>query len=214
VAGEALPSGTPFRSLATLANAAKSAFKSIRDRIGAPIEEILLNVILPREVKKWNREELLEIAEDESDIQIYDDAVKNYMAIESMLAGTLVTEDVMAQLSEKVDATLGRIGRKIELPKNFFNFDYGLRFNITGESFDKAQQNDAMFNAIQMTAQNPALVNIPLFKQYCENNGISWWRLTPKQQEQIMQGAQQPQAPQGQGIAAPQQDKLSAMVNS
>jgi hypothetical protein len=54
VQGEALPSGTPFRSLATLANAAKSAFKSIRDRIGSELETILMDNVLPSVVKGWN----------------------------------------------------------------------------------------------------------------------------------------------------------------
>ena len=65
-----------------------------------------------------------------------------------------------------------------------------------------------MFNALTMTSQNPALTNIPLFRQYCENNGISWWRLSPKEQAQIMQQAQ------GQMPQPPKQDNLMAQVNS
>lgn len=212
VVGESLPSGTPFRSLATLANAAKSAFKSTRDRIGSGIEEILLDKILPEIIKDWNKAELMEISEDENDVTIYDDAIKNNMAIEAMLSGQLVDQPMLDQIGEQVDSMMPKIGRKIQLPKGFFNFDYGIRFNITGENYDKQQQNDAMFNALQMVQMNPAITNIPLFKQYCENNGISYWRLSPKQQAQIMQQAQQSQGQPG--IGQPQTDNLSSMVNS
>jgi len=205
-----MPSGTPFRSLATLANAAKSAFKSIRDRIGSGIENILLNNILPDVVKGWNREELMEIAEDESDVSIYDDSIKRKMAIDAMLSGQLVDQNALNQISEQVDSSMTRIGRKILIPKGYFNFDYGIKFNITGENFDKQQQNDAMFNALNMVQQNPAITNIPLFKQYCENNGISWWRLSPKEQAQIARQAQ----PAQQGIGQPKTDNLMAQVNS
>lgn len=208
VVGEALPSGTPFRSLATLANAAKSAFKSIRDRIGSGIEDILLNVILPEVIKSWNKEDLMEISEEESDTTIYDDAVKRKMAIEKMLNGEIVDQTSLDTISEQVDSMLPKIGRKVEIPKKFFNFDYGIRFNITGENYDKQQQNDAMFNALQMVQSNPAITNIPLFRQYCENNGISWWRLSPKEQAQIMAQAQ------GQMPQQPKQDALMSQVNS
>ena len=209
VVGEALPSGTPFRSLATLANAAKSAFKSIRDRIGSGIEDILLDNILPEIVKGWNKEELLDISEDDGDVEIYDEAVKRKMAIDTMLSGRLVDDAVMDQIGIEVDTQLPKIGRKIEIPKGFFNFKYGIRFNITGESFDKQQQNDAYFNALQMVQGNPAITNIPLFKQYCENNGISWWKLTPKQQAELVQGQQAGQMPR-----QPRQDALMSQVNS
>lgn len=210
VVGETMPSGTPFRSLATLANAAKSAFKSIRDRIGSGIEDILLNNILPDVVKGWNREELMEISEDESDVSIYDDSIKRKMAIDAMLSGQLVDQNAINQISEQVDSSMPKIGRKILIPKGYFNFDYGIKFNITGENFDKQQQNDAMFNALQMIQANPAITNIPLFKQYCENNGISWWRLSPKEQAQIAQQTQ----PAQQGIGQPKTDNLMAQVNS
>jgi len=210
VVGEALPSGTPFRSLATLANAAKSAFKSTRDRIGSGIEDILINNILPDVIKTWNKEELMEITEDEADVAIYDDAVKRQIAIDKMLNGELVDQASLEAIGQEVDSQLPKIGRKVLIPKGFFNFKYGIRFNITGENYDKQQQNDAYFNALQMVQANPAITTIPLFRQYCENNGIPYWKLTPKQQQQIVQSGQAAE----QGIGEPKTDNLSAQVNS
>jgi len=44
-----------------------------------------------------------------------------------------------------------------------------------------------------MIGANPALLDTPLFRQYLENNGIPYWKLTPKQKEALEQAAQ----PQG-----------------
>ena len=56
----------------------------------------------------------------------------------------------------------------------------------TDETVDKSAQNDAYNNALNYYITNPAITDIPLFRQYCENNGISAWKLTPKQKEELM----------------------------
>ena len=64
-----------------------------------------------------------------------------------------------------------------------------------------------MFNALQMIQYNPAINNIPLFKQYCENNGISWWKLTAEEVAQVAQQA-------GAVPQQPKEDKLMSMVDT
>jgi len=212
VVGEALPSGTPFRSLATLANAAKSAFKSTRDRIASGLESILRDEILPDVVRNWQKGELVNIAEHEDDIKFYDDTLIAKRKIEALARGNrqfrAVTPEEIEAVAQGVEVEVEQVGRTAEIPKNYFNFDYGVRFMATAEGYDKQQQNDAMFNAISLALQNPAIVNIPLFKQYVENNGIEWWRLTPKEVQQIAQNTQRVQQPQQTG------DKLSNIVDT
>lgn len=213
VQGEASPSGTPFRSLATIANAAKSAFKSTRDRVAAKLEEILQEEILPDLVKDWNKEELANIAENADDIKFYDETLLAKRELETLAKanreGRVIDPQELIQTAQNVNLEVETNGRNVKIPKNYFNFDFGLRFIATAEGYDKAQQNDAMFNAISLVLQNPAIVNIPLFKQYVENNGIEWWRLTKREMEQLMSGMQQ-----GVEKVEPKQDKLMSMVNS
>jgi hypothetical protein len=102
----------------------------------------------------------------------------------------------------------------VELPKNFFDFKYGIKFNVTGEAFDKAQQNSAYESAIMMVSQNPALLNIPLFRQYLENNGIPYWKLKPDEMKKLVDTSQQMGGQTVSPQMTPKQDKLSAMVNS
>ena len=212
VQGEALPSGTPFRSMAVLTNAAKSAFKSTRDRIGSGLEDILLKDIMPKLVSGWQKEELIQIAGFIEDIKEYDNQVKNRRELETLARanrqGKVITPEEIAEVGTRALQEVEEKGRPYKIKKDFFNFKYGIKFNISGESYDKQQQNDAMFNALQMIGVNPSLINIPLFKQYLENNGIEYWRMTPRQVEEVAQtaGAKLPQAPK--------EDKLMSKVDT
>lgn len=191
ILGDAMPSGTPFRSLAAINNAAKTAFKSIRDGVGETISYLLLEDIFPNIVKGWQAGEVFEIAGDDVDIKTFDDLNKKKFIWdnwkENVLAGRPMDTISVDMLKTTYDQQSKNISRKLEIPKNYFDFEYGIRLNVTGEEFDKAAMNDAYSNALQMASQNPAMVNTPLFKQYLEVNGISWWKLTPEQIQQIQQ---------------------------
>lgn len=213
VTGENLPSGTPFRSMAALTSAAKTAFKSIRDNIGIGIADVLIEKILPSVVQEWNRESILEIADNDQDMEFYDNAVirktKIKLLKERLAKKKHITEEEFIKLEQKIKEDIELLGRKITIPKKFFDFEYGIRINPTSESYDKAQQNDAYFNVISWVASNPAILNLPLTKQYLENNGISWWKLNPRQLMEMQQAQQQGQTqvqPQAQQLKKP--DKL------
>jgi len=204
VQGEASPSNTTFRGIAVVNAGAVNAFRNDRQNLFEKIADILLKDIFPGLVKGWKKEELIEMAEDEEDVEAYDKAVKQYMAKEAMLNGTLVTPDVINQIGTTVDENIGKVGRRIEPGPDFWDFKWGFKMMPTDESVDKTAMNDAYFNALQMTLSNPAITQIPGFKQYCEDNGITPWKLTPAQQQQLMQGQQG-----GQQMPEPKQpDKL------
>lgn len=210
ITGEALPSGTPFRSLAVLTNAARTAFKMIRENIGERISYILKEQILPDIIKTWNKGEIMELLEDDGDLDIYYKALKNRKIKDKILNGGLVDEQFLAVINALIDEDIRENGMKVEIPKGFFNFKWNIKFNITGEAYDKAQQNSAYENALLMASQNPALVNTPLFKQYLENNGIPYWKLKPEEMEALQQVGVQVQ-PQGMEV---KQDKLMSIVDT
>jgi hypothetical protein len=205
--GENMPSSTPFRGMAVLSNAAKSAFKNIRDDVGTTIVDILIEQILPDIVKDWNKGELIEITEDEEDIKLYDEAVARKMKIEliqaNMNAG-MVTDPMQLQaVDQMVAEQMPTIGRKIKIEKGFFNFKYGIKINPTGEVYDKSQQNDVYFNVLSMIQANPAIQENSYFRQYVESNGLTPIRMRPQELQQQMTQMQQSQAQPAQ-----QQDKL------
>lgn len=203
IQGEQAPSNTTFRTVAVINSAAKSAFTVYKQNLGEKIAEILLADIFPTTVKKWNRETMIEIAEDDQDIAVYDEAVKRYMAKEAMLSGQLVTPELVAEIDNTVAEGIKTVGRRVNIGEKFFDFKWGFKMMATNESVDKSAMNDAYFNALGMVQANPAITDIPLFRQYLENNGISWWKLTPKQMQQLQQA---------QGGAMPEQKKPDALL--
>jgi|GEM_PF-7119263 len=221
VTGEKLPSGTTFRGQAQLTNAAKSAFKDAQDRLGAQLEVLLRNEILPQIKKDFRKEEIIEIAGNEEDIEQFDKLIFNRKVkrmLERFKAGELKIdseEELAKKISEiqrQVTEELEQNGRKVRLEKDWLDIEWDIKFNITNESEDKEQTNNAYFNAIQFMISNPNLINTPIMKQYLENNGISWWRVKPSRVQELQ--GQQGQQQEGQQAPGPKQpDKLMSLIN-
>lgn len=189
ITGDDLPSNTPFRSIATISSAAKSTFKMVREYYGEQLGYFLKENVFPDVVKGWNKEESIIMLRDEADVRYFDKQMKKLMrwkkTVNDMLDGKVVSEMDLKLVDQKYEEDIDTMQRKLKIPKDFFNFEYNIRTNITNEAENKQATNDAHFNAIQMVAANPALTQIPLFRQYLENNNISYWRLTPEQQAQL-----------------------------
>ena len=221
VQGEFGPSGTPFRSTALSANNAKSSFAYIKQRIGEMLSYMLNVKAIPKLKKEWAKEGIEEIVENEQDFKLYDEQIYLKSEIElisrNLEKGIVTTDEDLTALRQKVDSEIGTIGRRLENKAGSFNFKFGIKFNVTGESVDKAQQNDAYANIITWKLQNPAIGADPYFRQYVENNGITPIRMGKKelteQVDQMQQGAQAGGLNASQP-AKPDQDRLGAMVDT
>lgn len=214
VTGDLPPSGTPFRSVATITNAANAVFRFYRQTIGERLgNEVIKNKVLPELLKTWNKEDFVDVFHSEAAQQMFDKALeakyKRMLMLNSLENNIVPTQETMLLAEQMLEDTAKNKRRIITYGKKFFTFPLKMYMNVTGEAVDKAQQNDAYFNALQMVQANPAIVNTPLFKQYVENNGIEYWKLTPEQQEQLEAGQATPGGPIG-----GRQDKLLAQVNT
>lgn len=213
ITGEAMPSGTTFRGQATSVNAAKSAFRQIKERVGEEVGYILVNDVLSGIAKKWEGE-VFELTDDMEDIKQYDEALTTKMRDDIISKGMKLTPDNWEKIQEQIIKKIDKVGRKIKIPKNFFDFDYGIRMNVTGEAENKQQKNDAYFNALSMVQANPAITDIPLFRQYCEDNSIKWWKLTAEQKEEMVQTAQDMGGRQGGQPMGGKGDRLMEQVDT
>ncbi|OQA77490.1 MAG: hypothetical protein BWY30_01084 [Tenericutes bacterium ADurb.Bin239] len=212
IQGQASPSNTTFRGIAVENANAVNAFRDIKQNLLEKIADILMEYIFPEVVKDWNHEDIIEMAEDDADVEEYTKALQRKAQIDYLLAneGNVVTEDIKARILQRIEDTVKEQGRSIKIPKNFFNFKWGFKMMPTDETVDKSARNDAYFNALQMTSVNPAITDIPLFRQYCEDNGISAWKLTPKQKEELQQVMNQGRQASGAMPEPKQPDKLLA----
>ena len=192
VQGEASPANTTFRGIAVVNAGAVSAFKNDRQNIFEKIADILMIHIFPNVVKGWNKGELIEMTEDDGDVEQYDKAINNQRKIDSLLSGKVITPELEQAILSDTEQNIKSVGRRISVPENFFNFKWGFKIVPTDDSVDKNAKNDTYYNALQLISANPALNNIPAFKQYLEDNGISWWKLTPTQMAELQQQANIP----------------------
>ena len=193
ISGDTPPSGVPFRSLAVATRAALSTFRYIKTSIGEKMGYVLQEEVLPSIIKGFNREDIIEIAEDEEDIRIYDDrlvdqAIEDFK-IERASMGLVVFEEDLEVLKVNTRKSVQRNRRIEEIGKKFFDFEYGIVMNPSGKSVEKNVQNAAIDGALEMMIAAPAIVNTPLFKQKLANNNIPPFRLTVEEQAELSQSA-------------------------
>jgi len=211
IAGETPPSGTTFRGQAASINRAKQRFDFQKQYIWERFGELIKKDILPGVMKTWNNGGVINAFYGEDDIKFYDKMLKDAKKTEYLMTaekdGRSVTMKDLEELDKRTQNEIESKGRKLVVPRKAFNFEYGFKITPTNESIDKAQKNDAMFNAIQMVLANPTVIDIPLFRQMLEDNGIAPFTLTAEQQQQIQQ------AGGGQTPKLKEPDKLSQIIN-
>jgi len=218
VRGENLPSSATFRGLAVQANAAKDAFKNTRDGIASKVIGILTEDILPSLVAGWNKEHLLEIMENNDDIRIYDENRINFGITQKhaeFKADNPESEPTMEIITDwvrEIKQEIEQKGRKVSVPKGYFNFKYGIRIEATNESSEKEQKNNAYFNVISWIQQDPTVADNPYFRQYVELNGITPIRMKHNSPLDLDKPPQQQTG--GKALVQPKQpDSLMSMVD-
>lgn len=211
IAGETPPSGTTFRGQAASINRARQRFDFNKQYVWESFGQLIKKEILPNEIKKWNKGGIVNTFYTDQDISFYDkmiiDAKRAEFLMKAEEAGRAVTNQELLELDQKTQQEIDTKGRKLNISADQFNMEFGFRITPTNESVDKSQRNDSMFNAIQLVLSNPAITDIPLFRQMLEENNISPFRLTPEQVEVLKQTqiGPVPQAKEG--------DKLSELIN-
>jgi len=198
VQGEGSPSNTTFRGQALENRAAVSAFRDYKQNLLEKIADVLMEFIFPDVVKGWSHDKMIDMAEDDVDIEEYIKALTRKQELKYLLAdvGNVVTPDIKKAILKRVEDQVMNEGGKVEIPKDFFNFKWGFKMMPTNETVDKQARNDTYFNSLNMAIANPAIVDVPAFQQYTEDNGISSWKLKPAQRKALQQANEQAQGRQ------------------
>ena len=198
VQGEGSPSNTTFRGQALENRAAVSAFRDYKQNLLEKIADVLMEFIFPDVVKGWSHDKMIDMAEDDVDIEEYIKALTRKQELKYLLAdvGNVVTPDIKKAILKRVEDQVMNEGGKVEIPKDFFNFKWGFKMMPTNETVDKQARNDTYFNSLNMAIANPAIVDVPAFQQYTEDNGISSWKLKPAQRQALQQANEQAQGRQ------------------
>lgn len=185
------PETKTFRGLVALNRFATTAFKKKRSRLGIPMADTLINRVLPSLQKQWKKaEDFIRIAGFDVDIQMLEatiikDNIKEFIIDHWKKTKKNPTEEQKAAFTENLIQTWQREG--ISIPaKPLFEMRWGIRIDPVNEYDNKEEKNliyDSIFNRL---GQNPGYLNIPGFRQWCMNNGVQPFHLTPSQTEQFL----------------------------
>jgi hypothetical protein len=191
------PENSPVRSRILATNEINSAFEPTRARLAYKLSEVLIKKIFPAQVAEWNKDDIIEIAENTEDIRIYDfyvlDNKVNTWLAEQYSQGYYPTQQEQEAYRQKTVERWNIEGRILGGLKGFFNFDYGLYLNPIDSDMNRGQINEAYDTLFNWRMGNPAIVNDPYFQQYLENNNITPIRFTPQEVGEMV-AAQQPGA--------------------
>ena len=182
---------------------AVSTFDYIKTHIGEKMGYVLQEHLMPALIVGFNREDAVEISEDQRDIVAFDEAmaekaIKKHKR-KAAREGRVVFEEDLISIRESTMKDVQKNRRMEKHGKGFFNFEYGIFMNPTGESMDKAAKNASLDSVLETMAATPALVDTAPFKEKLALNGIPPFKLTPMQQAGIQEsrGAKPiPEAPQ------------------
>lgn len=202
ISGERPPSGVPFRSLAMASRGAVSTFDYIKQGIVEKMGNILMKEIFPELVAKFNKEDVLDIDENDSNILLYEDMVvdeaKKAYRKQRVKNGLVIWEEDLAKIEARVRKDLLH-NKKRKIGKGFFNFEYSIIMNPSNENMDKNERNATYDAAINQVIAAPAVSNIPLFRDKLLLNNIAPHRITPEQQQAMEKTSGKvpnPEAPQ------------------
>lgn len=207
--GSTLPSGTPFRLGALINENANKLFEYIREKVGLFYKEIFQDWVsedLKKQMTKKNilrilgEREIKEVAKELAKHDVWN-AVKQFILRNGQIPTREEVEEAEQLLLDRYEQNKGIY---LEIPKDYFDFDYGVEFEFTGESVEKNTKLATLSTLLQMLGANPEMVNNPIFLEILKMTGLSSievanavekTQVPPEQPEQGMQ-PQQPQAPQ------------------
>ena len=197
--GATMPSGTPFSLTALLNQNANKLFDFIREDFGLFIQEIIEDWVMPELRKSLSLKHILEIT-DQDEIEMLREWWARSQVWESiktlMLSGKMPT---LGQIDAVQQYLLARISAKdsffLEYPKDYYkDVQTKVQVVITGEQEDPSTL-QSLQTILQAVAQNPAMLDNPVFQSILDRLGFSKYDFSVKTPTVPPQMA--PQAPTG-----------------
>lgn len=184
ILGSTPPNGhSAFRLQASLQNEATAIFEYRRQEMGLLLQEMYREWILPFLVQQINRTTELvgEMTPDEAQIVagLIADFQTNQKVKDAILSGQVVTQAGMEAMKQSLLGAHVKAGtkRKFKFPKQFFQADYNVDVNMTGEQKDNQKMLTGIFQIFGVVGQNPNILTDPrmasLFNEAMELLGVS-----------------------------------------
>lgn len=161
ITGEEQKAGTPYAGQALQTKQAASRPNYLREKYGQQVIWILNNLILPRMVKRINKDHVLNAAYSPRERAIIDQAIVNRGLIDHMLNGFLLPEELLAKKAE-LEARQAKKGdrRSVHVPQGYITMDKintKMRWHITSDTDDvQTKINNLVSQMSSLDPQDPA----------------------------------------------------------
>lgn len=213
--GDRPPAGTPATTSVLQAQQAGGYYNLKRQAAGIFWKEVIEDWILPDFKKKNNKAHKVHILKllgnDGASEKFFNAMLSsqvNKKVVDFMEKGKILNVQEMELIKGLTAEELKT--KDIEIPDNFYDFDYSVDVVITGEQVDLAQRATALQTAFQVIGSNPTVLQDPTIRRtyfkLLEATGVNPMELYDEEPT-TMQGAMQMAAQRGGSlarVAAPQ----------
>jgi len=180
--GDTMPSGTAYRLGSLMQQQGAKMFEFIRERLGVFISEIVKDWIIPDLLEKIKKEDTLYIKDPDDWNEIMEmyvnneisDAVIKYAITNGKMPSDLEIESEKKKLLNKYTSGKDRILPKLR--DDYFDFDYDIICNVTGENSNVQAETESLINLVNQIGANPGILENPatveLLNRIADNIGL------------------------------------------
>lgn len=168
--GDRPPSGTPATTSVLQAQQAGGYYDLKREDAGIFIKSVIEDWILPDFKKKNSKAQSVHIMKllgnDNGSQQFFSAILSsevNKKVIDFMSKGKMLSGNEL-QLIKGITAD-GLKGKNVQIPDNFFDFEYSVDVVVTGEQVDLASRATALQTAFQVIGSNPTILQDPIVRR-------------------------------------------------
>lgn len=159
--GQALPSGTPFRLGALLAQKSGGFFNMIREDVGMFLIDLFYEFMVPIFKADKKKEHIVMLPVDEEGLKDKIAEYTEFLLQEEMNSGYLPPnlEERRAAIQQKLS---NRKFFPIKVPDTYYdNIKFKIKLSITDEQLDYNQKMESVSNLLQVVSGNPMVLQNP-----------------------------------------------------
>jgi hypothetical protein len=159
--GQSLPSGTPFRLGALLAQKSGGFFNMMREDMGLFLVDLFYECMVPLFKKNKKKKHIVMLPVDEEGLKAKIEEYAEFLLFEEVNSGKLPPnlEERRQAIREKL---MSRGFFPIEVPDSFYDdIKFKIKLAITDEQLDFGQKMESVSNLLQVISGNPLVLQNP-----------------------------------------------------
>lgn len=201
--GETMPSGTPYRAVATLQESARSMYQYKMEDLEIFLQDVFNDWVFPFLEKRLNRAHILSQDFSTDELKMIDDAFAkeeaSKYALDLMTQDIFIDKDSFEAVYQEALQGIQRNGarRFIEVPKDYYkDMKSKVSLVITGENKNKGVVLESLSKVLADVSANPEIMSNPVTKKIYSrvlelaDIGVSPAEIAQMEQQQVVESEQ------------------------